>query len=58
MSEEPTLKREPSPPRGELVGIMDEYGTIWSGEPGASEVIGDMVTRPDEETHEIYLERR
>jgi hypothetical protein len=44
-------------PRGEFVGVMDEYGSIWSGEPGASEIIGDGVVRPDEETTAIYLRR-
>lgn len=38
-----------------LVGIADEYGTIWAGEPGASVRIGDLVTRPDDETQEVRL---
>lgn len=25
---------------GVFVGIVDEYGSVWSGEPGASELIG------------------
>lgn len=40
---------------GHLLGIADEYGSIWTGEPGASERIGDLVQRPDEETFEIRL---
>lgn len=45
-----------SKPRGEFVGVMDEYGTIWSGEPGTSKVIGDAVVRPrSEETMAIFL---
>lgn len=43
-------------PHGELVGIVDEYGTVWDGEPGVSNIIGDLVVRPDEETLELYLE--
>jgi hypothetical protein len=38
-----------------LVGIADEYGTIWRGQPGASERIGDLVRRPDDETFEVRL---
>jgi hypothetical protein len=38
-----------------LVGIADEYGTIWRGEPGASERIGDLVQRADQETFEVRL---
>lgn len=49
-----------SEPRGRLVGIVDEYGTVWSGEPGAtrdgSRPIGDLVVRDDDETGELYLE--
>lgn len=26
-----------------LVGYIDEYGTVWSGEPGASDRIGDVI---------------
>ena len=40
---------------GFLVGIADEYGTIWAGEPGASERAGDLIQRADEETFEIRL---
>lgn len=40
---------------GQLLGIADEYGTIWSGEPGASERVGDLIKRPDEETFEVRL---
>jgi hypothetical protein len=39
-----------------LIGIADEYGTIWSGEPGASVRIGDLVARGDEETQEVRIE--
>ena len=41
---------------GQLLGIADEYGTIWSGEPGASERVGDLIQRADEETFEVRLE--
>ena len=44
--------------QGHLVGIADEYGTIWAGEPGASERIGDLVQRGDEETFEVRLTTR
>ena len=40
---------------GYLVGIADEYGTIWAGEPGASGRVGDLVQRPDQETFEVRL---
>jgi hypothetical protein len=43
---------------GHLVGIADEYGTIWAGEPGASERVGDLVQRADEETFEVRLATR
>ena len=39
----------------QLLGIADEYGTIWSGAPGASERVGDLIQRPDEETFEVRL---
>lgn len=38
-----------------LVGIADEFGTIWAGEPGVSERIGDLVTRSDGETAEVRV---
>lgn len=38
------------------IGIVDEYGTIWAGEPGASDRIGDLIPRKDEETWEVHLE--
>ena len=41
-----------------LIGIADEYGTIWSGEPGASDRVGDLIQRPDEETCEVRLTGR
>jgi hypothetical protein len=41
-----------------LIGIADEYGTIWKGEPGASERIGDLVQRGDGETSEVRLSGR
>lgn len=44
--------------RGWLLGIADEYGTIWEGEPGASERIGDLVQRGDSETFEVHLASR
>lgn len=40
---------------GYLVGIADEYGTIWAAEPGASERVGDLVQRADQETFEVRL---
>lgn len=43
---------------GHLVGIADEYGSIWKGEPGASERIGDLVQRGDSETFEVRLTTR
>jgi len=43
---------------GHLVGIADEYGTIWAGEPRASERVGDLVQRGDEETFEVRLRSR
>lgn len=43
---------------GYLVGIADEYGTIWGGEPGASERLGGLIQRPDEETFEVRLATR
>lgn len=46
-----------TPPQGSLVGVVDEYGTVWEGEPGASRRIGDLVIRDDEETSWLYLER-
>lgn len=51
------IHRPPPEPIGRLVGYLDEYGTIWSGEPGAvgSEAIGDLVPRSDEEVHLVYL---
>lgn len=42
-------------PVGRLVGVVDEYGTVWDGEPGASRVVGDLVVRQDEETSWLYL---
>ena len=47
-------------PRGRYVGIADEYGTIWDGEPGAegSSVIGDITARSDGETLNVYIESR
>lgn len=56
MSSDPDPTRDV--PRGELAGIVDEYGTVWDGEPGVSNIIGDLVVRPDEETLELYLEPR
>lgn len=43
---------------GHLVGIADEYGTIWKDEPGASDRIGDLVQRADSETFEVRLTTR
>ena len=44
---------------GRRVGVVDEYGTVWSGEPGTSKVIGDLIPRKrDEETSYLYLRRR
>ena len=39
-----------------LIGVADEYGTIWAGEPGASKRIGDLVQRDDDETFEVRLD--
>lgn len=46
-----------SDPQGEKIGVLDEYGTIWNGEPGSpgAQVIGDIVPRADEETYDVYL---
>lgn len=43
---------------GRLIGIADEYGTIWAGEPGTSERLGDLVQRGDGETFEVRLTGR
>jgi hypothetical protein len=43
-------------PQGRLVGVVDEYGTVWAGEPGESKRIGDLVVRDDEETSWLYVE--
>ena len=45
-----------APPQGRLVGVVDEYGTVWAGEPGESRRIGDLVVRDDEETSWLYIE--
>lgn len=39
------------------VGIVDEYGTVWNGEPGesGSKRIGDLVPRENTETAVLYL---
>lgn len=40
------------------VGIVDEYGTVWDGEPGApgSKRIGDLVPREnDPDSATLYL---
>lgn len=49
---------ERTPPPG-CIGVADEYGTIWSGEPGAagSRRIGDLVLRYDEETSWVVIEK-
>jgi hypothetical protein len=47
--------QERAKPVGIFVGIADEYGTIWDGEPGVSNIIGDIVVRADEETCEVYV---
>jgi hypothetical protein len=31
---------------------VDEYGTVWLGEPGEGEAVGDLIDR-DEETLQI-----
>ena len=41
-----------------IIGIADEYGSIWSGEPGVSDRIGDLVQRGDGETFEVRLTSR
>ena len=38
-----------------VIGIADDYGTIWNGEPGSSEQIGDLVQRGDSETFEVRV---
>lgn len=44
---------------GRRVGVVDEYGTVWSGEPGVSQIIGDLIPRKrDEETSYLYLRTR
>lgn len=40
---------------GGFIGYLDEYGTIWDGEPGASNRIGDAIQCADEETFEIWI---
>lgn len=37
------------------IGVLDEYLSIWDGEPGASRRIGEGITRADEQTVELYL---
>lgn len=44
-------------PRGSLVGTLDEYGTVWDGEPGASDVIGDLVSNDADETMAVYIQK-
>lgn len=60
-AEAPELRQheiERTPPPG-CIGVADEYGTIWSGEPGAagSRRIGDLVLRYDEETSWVVIEK-
>lgn len=55
-AEIPSKWASETPPQGRLRGVVDEYGTIWDGEPGSSRRIGDLVTRDDEETAWLYLE--
>jgi hypothetical protein len=50
------IAHEPSI-QGRHVGVVDEYGTVWAGEPGDSRVIGDLVPR-DDETSTLYLRRK
>jgi hypothetical protein len=54
-SEVPGKWAKESPPTGRCVGVVDEYGTVWDGEPGASRIIGDLIVREDEETSWLYL---
>lgn len=46
-----------SEPRGQRIGVVDEYGSIWDREPGApgSQIIGDLVPHADEETSDVFL---
>lgn len=37
------------------VGTVDEYGSIWSGDAGASEIVGDLVAL-DDETYSVELD--
>lgn len=55
MPEIPGKWASESPPQGALCGVVDEYGTVWAGEPGTSEQIGELVIRDDEETSWLYL---
>jgi len=61
MAPNPSIQPVPTQaePHGEFVGTIDEYGTVWDGEPGAtdSRVIGDIIARKDGETFALYLER-
>jgi len=52
------VETERHAPRGRSIGWVDEYGTVWSGAPGAqgSKVIGDLVRTTDDEIHHLYLE--
>lgn len=51
-------QRGAAPPQGQLVGTVDEYGTVWSGAPGApgSVRIGDLVQREGSEEADLYLD--
>lgn len=53
----PVLESMRAEPIGVRVGIADEFGSIWDGEPGenGSKVIGDLVTRDDGETQVVYV---
>lgn len=44
-----------APPKGKLVGVVDEYGTVWAGLAGQSKVIGDLIYNPDHEEAVLYL---
>lgn len=54
----PTIWTSETPPPGRRVGVVDEYGTVWTGEPGASQRIGELVMRDDEETSWLYVEEQ
>lgn len=35
---------------------VDEYGTVWSSEPGSSVVAGDLILPESEDNGDAYIE--